>query len=155
QAYREAHPGARLVNLGIGDVTQPLPAAVINALHEATDEMARAETFKGYGPYAGYEFLLSEIAAHDFGACGVRFGVDEIFVSDGDKSDRPNPQELFSPGCGGALMAPVYPVYANRNVVGGRPAAADESGRYRGFVYLPCTAENGFQPALPSRHVDL
>lgn len=155
QAYREAHPGARLVNLGIGDVTQPLPAAVIRALHESTDEMARAETFKGYGPYAGYEFLLSEIAAHDFGARGVRLGVDEIFVSDGGKSDSANLQELFAPECVVALMDPVYPVYADSNVVAGRSAPADESGRYPGFVYLPCTAENGFQPALPSRHVDL
>jgi LL-diaminopimelate aminotransferase len=155
QAYREAHPGARLVNLGIGDVTQPLPAAVIQALHEATDEMARAETFKGYGPYAGYEFLLSEIAAHDFGPRGVRLGVDEIFVSDGGKSDSANLQELFAAECVVALMDPVYPVYADSNVVAGRSAPADESGRYPGFVYLPCTADNRFQPALPSRHVDL
>ena len=155
QAFRAAHPDVRLVNLGIGDVTQPLPAAVIKALHEATDEMARAETFKGYGPYAGYEFLLSEIAAHDFGARGVKLGLDEIFISDGGKSDSANLQEIFSPECVVALMDPVYPVYADSNVVSGRSGPADESGRYPGFVYLPCTAENGFQPALPSRHVDL
>src|SRR4029453_16502260 len=155
RAYGEAHRGARVVTLGIGDVTQPLPAAVIKALHEATDEMARAETFKGYGPYAGYEFLLSEIAAHDFGPRGVRLGVDEIFVSDGGKSDSANLQELFAGECVVALMDPVYPVYAESNVVAGRSGPADESGRYPGFVYLPCTAENRFQPALPSRHVDL
>ncbi len=155
QAFREAHPDARLVNLGIGDVTQPLPPAVIRALHEATDELARAETFRGYGPYAGYEFLLAEIAAHDFGARGVRLGLDEIFISDGGKSDSANIQELFSPECVVALMDPVYPVYADSNVLGGRSGPADESGRYPGFVYLPCTAENGFQPALPDRHVDL
>ena len=155
QAFRDAHPDARLVNLGIGDVTQPLPPAVIRALHEATDELARAETFRGYGPYAGYEFLLAEIAAHDFGARGVRLGLDEIFISDGGKSDSANIQELFSPECVVALMDPVYPVYADSNVLGGRSGPADESGRYPGFVYLPCTAENGFQPALPDRHVDL
>jgi LL-diaminopimelate aminotransferase len=155
QAFRDEHPGARLVNLGIGDVTQPLPPAVIRALHEATDELARAETFRGYGPYAGYEFLLAEIAAHDFGALGVRLGLDEIFISDGGKSDSANIQELFSPECVVALMDPVYPVYADSNVVAGRSGPADQSGRYPGFVYLPCTAENGFQPALPDRHVDL
>jgi LL-diaminopimelate aminotransferase len=155
QVFREAHPDARLVNLGIGDVTQPLPAAVIRALHEATDEMARTETFRGYGPYAGYEFLLAEIAAHDFGARGVQLGLDEIFISDGGKSDSANIQELFSPECVVALLDPVYPVYADSNVVAGRSGPADESGRYSSFVYLPCTADNGFQPALPDRHVDL
>jgi LL-diaminopimelate aminotransferase len=155
QAFREAHPDARLVNLGIGDVTQPLPPAVIEALHAATDEMARPETFRGYGPYAGYEFLLAAIAAHDFGARGVRLGLDEIFVSDGGKSDSANLQELFAPECVVALMDPVYPVYADSNVVAGRSGPADDSGRYPGFVYLPCTADNAFAPALPDRHVDL
>ena len=155
QAFREAHPEARLVNLGIGDVTEPLPAAVIRAVHQAVDELARAETFRGYGPYAGYEFLRAEIAAHDFGARGIRLGVDEIFISDGGKSDSANLQEIFAPDCVVALMDPVYPVYADSNVVAGRSGPADESGRYPGFVYLPCTAENAFQPALPDRHVDL
>src|SRR4029453_7823718 len=132
QVFREAHPDARLVNLGIGDVTQPLPPAVIRALHEATDEMARAETFKGYGPYAGYEFLLSEIAAHDYGARGIRLGPDEIFVSDGGKSDSANIQEIFATDCVVALMDPVYPVYADSNVAAGRSGPADASGRYPG-----------------------
>ena len=155
QAFREAHPDARLVNLGIGDVTRPLPPAVIQALHEGTDELARAETFKGYGPYAGYDFLRAEIAAHDFGARGIPMTVDEVFVSDGGKSDSANLQEIFSADCVVALMDPVYPVYADSNVVAGRSGPADESGRYEGFVYLPCTADNDFQPALPDRHVDL
>jgi LL-diaminopimelate aminotransferase len=154
-AFRAAHPEARLVNLGIGDVTRPLPPAVIEAMHAATDEMARAETFKGYGPYAGYDFLLAEIAAHDYGARGITLGLDEIFISDGGKSDSANIQEIFSTESVVGLMDPVYPVYADSNVVAGRSGAADESGRYAGFVYLPCTAENGFQPALPERHVDL
>ncbi len=155
KAFTDAHPGARLINLGIGDVTQPLPPAVIRALHEATDEMARAETFRGYGPYAGYDFLLSEIARHDFASRGVALGLDEIFVSDGGKSDSANLQELFATDCVVALIDPVYPVYADSNVLAGRCGPADASGRYAGFVYLPCTAENGFQPALPDRHVDL
>jgi LL-diaminopimelate aminotransferase len=155
KAFGEAHPGARLVNLGIGDVTRPLPPAVIRALHEATDELANTETFRGYGPYAGYEFLIAEIAAHDFGARGVKVGLDEIFVSDGGKSDSANLQEIFATDCVVAMMDPVYPVYADSNVVAGRSGPADESGRYRGLVYLPCTAENGFEPALPDRQVDL
>ncbi len=155
QAFTDAHPGARLVDLGIGDVTRPLPPAVIRAVHEAADEMARPETFRGYGPYVGYEFLRTEIAAHDFAPRGVKFAADEIFVSDGGKSDSANLQELFARECVVALMDPVYPVYADSNVVAGRTGRADESGRYAGIVYLPCTAENDFQPALPSGHVDL
>jgi len=155
KAFTDAHPDARLINLGIGDVTQPLAPAVIRALHEATDEMARAETFRGYGPYAGYDFLLSEIARHDFASRGITLGHDEIFVSDGGKSDSANLQEIFATECVVALIDPVYPVYADSNVLAGRCGPADASGRYAGFVYLPCTEENGFQPALPSRHVDL
>jgi len=150
KVFGDAHPDARLIDLGVGDVTQPLPPAVIRAVHAAADEMARAETFKGYGPYVGYEFLLAAIAAHDFGARGVKVGLDEIFVSDGGKSDSANLQEIFARDSVVALMDPVYPVYADSNVVAGRSGPADESGRYAGFVYLPCTAENAFQPALPA-----
>ena len=155
QAYREAHPDARLINLGIGDVTRPLPPAVVHALEDAAREQARAETLKGYGPYFGYDFLRAEIATHDFEARGVKLAVDEIFVSDGGKSDSANLQEIFATDCVVALMDPVYPVYADSNVIAGRSGPADESGRYAGFVYLPCTAENDFLPALPDRHVDL
>jgi len=154
-AFRAAHPDAKVTSLGIGDVTQPLPPAVVRALEEATAEMTRAESFKGYGPYVGYDFLRAEIAAHDFGARGVTIDPDEIFVSDGGKSDSANLQEIFSTDCVIALMDPAYPVYADSNVIAGRSGPADESGRYPGFVYLPCTAENGFAPALPDRHVDL
>ena len=155
KAFTDTHPEARLINLGIGDVTQPLPPAVIRALHEATDEMARGETFRGYGPYAGYDFLLAAIAQHDFASRGITLGQDEIFVSDGGKSDSANLQELFAADSVVALMDPVYPVYADSNVLAGRCGPADASGRYAGFVYLPCTAENAFQPALPDRHADL
>ena len=154
-AFAAGHPAARLVDLGVGDVTRPLPAAVVRALHEAADDMARAETFKGYGPYAGYEWLRAAIARHEFAPRGVTLGVDEIFVSDGGKSDSANLQELFATDCVVAVMDPVYPVYADTNVVAGRTGRADASGRYAGMVYLPCTAENGFQPALPDGHVDL
>jgi LL-diaminopimelate aminotransferase len=154
-AFAAAHPGARLVDLGVGDVTRPLPAAVVRALHEAADDMARTETFKGYGPYAGYEWLRAAIARHDFAPRGVSLAVDEIFVSDGGKTDSANLQELFATDCVVAVMDPVYPVYADTNVVAGRTGRADASGRYAGMVYLPCTAENDFQPTVPDRHVDL
>ena len=155
EAFQAAHPDARVISLGIGDVTQPLPPAVVEALQAAAAEMARPETFRGYGPYVGHEFLRAAIAAHDFGARGVAVGADEIFVSDGGKSDSANLQEIFAPECVVALMDPVYPVYADSNVIAGRSGPADASGRYPGFLYLPCTAENGFQPALPDRRVDL
>jgi len=155
ETFRRANPDARVISLGIGDVTQPLPAAVVAALEAAVREQARAETLKGYGPYVGYEWLRAEIAAHDFGARGVPLGPDEIFVSDGGKSDGASIQEIFADDCVVALMDPVYPVYADSNVMAGRAGPADESGRYAGFVYLPCTADNGFQPALPDGHVDL
>ncbi len=155
QAHRDAHPGVRLIDLGIGDVTLPLPEVVVQALVDAAREQARAETLKGYGPYVGYEFLRAEIAAHDFGARGVKLGPDEVFVSDGGKSDAANIQELFAQDAVVALMDPAYPVYADANVMAGRSGPAEASGRYPGFVYLPCTAENDFQPALPDRHVDL
>jgi LL-diaminopimelate aminotransferase len=154
-AFAAAHPEVRLLDLGVGDITRPLPAAVVRALHEAAEDMARAETFKGYGPYAGYEWLRAAIARHDFAPRGVALGVDEIFVSDGGKSDSANLQELFATDCVVAVMDPVYPVYADTNVVAGRTGRADASGRYEGMVYLPCTAENGFQPTLPDGRVDL
>jgi LL-diaminopimelate aminotransferase len=155
EAFREAHPRARIISLGIGDVTRPLPPAAIRALEEVAREMSRAETFRGYGPYVGYEFLRSEIAAQDFGARGVKITPDEVFVSDGGKSDSASIQEIFAGDAVVALMDPAYPVYADSNVIAGRSGPADASGRYGGFVYLPCTAENDFQPALPAGHVDL
>src|SRR5438093_5618525 len=155
KVFADAHQDVRLIDLGVGDVTQPLPPAVIRAIHEAADDMARRETFRGYGPYVGYEFLRAEIAAHDFGARGVKIAVDEVFVSDGGKSDSANLQEIFAPDAVIALLDPVYPVYADSNVVAGRTGPAHERGQYAGIVHLPCTADNSFQPALPDRHVDL
>jgi len=153
--FQAAHPDARLIRLGIGDVTQPLPAAVIEALHEAVDEMARAESFRGYGPEPGYEFLTDLIARHDYASRGVTIATDEIFVSDGAKSDTGNFQEIFSTDSVVALTDPVYPVYMDSNVMAGRTGAADDAGRYAGLVYLPCTAAKNFLPALPDRRVDL
>ena len=157
KAYTEsnAEAAARLIRCGIGDVTEALPEAVRYAMHEAVDEMGDRKTFKGYGPEQGYEFLQELIVAHDYGARGVKLAADEIFISDGGKQDSGNIQEIFATDAVVALMDPVYPVYVASNVMAGRSGAADASGRYAGFVYLPCTAENGFRPALPDRHVDL
>ena len=155
QVFAQANPGARLIRLGIGDVTRPLPPAVVKALHDAADELAHTESFKGYGPETGYTFLTELIAAHDYGARGVKMAPDEIFVSDGAKTDSANIQEIFAPDCVVALTDPVYPVYVDSNVMAGRAGRADQSGRYDRLVYLPCTAENGFSPALPTRSVDL
>jgi LL-diaminopimelate aminotransferase len=153
--FTAAHPDARIIRLGIGDVTQPLPPAVIKALHEAVDEMARAETFRGYGPEPGYEFLTALIAKHDYGSRGVNVAPDEIIVSDGSKSDSGNIQEIFAADATVALTDPVYPVYMDSNVMAGRTGPADERGRYAGVTYLPCTAENHFEPPLPERPVDM
>jgi len=155
RAFSDAHPGAQLIRLGIGDVTRPLAPAVVRALHDAADEMARAESFKGYGPETGYAFLTELIAAHDYAARGVTVTPDEIFISDGAKSDSANIQEIFGADCVVCLTDPVYPVYVDSNVMAGRAGRADAAGRYDRLVYLPCTAENDFSPALPSRPVDL
>ena len=155
KAFADAHPDARIIRLGIGDVTQPLPPAVIRALHEAVDEMARAETFRGYGPETGYEFLTALVAKHDYAARGVGVAPDEVFVSDGAKSDSGNIQEIFAADAVVALTDPVYPVYMDSNVMAGRTGEAGADGRYSGVVYLPCTAENRFEPPLPDRPVDM
>jgi LL-diaminopimelate aminotransferase len=155
EAFAAANPGARLIRLGIGDVTRPLPPVVIRALHDAADELGRAETFKGYGPETGYAFLAEQIAAHDYAERGVKVAPDEIFISDGAKSDSANIQEIFAPDCVVALTDPVYPVYVDSNVMAGRAGKAGQTGRYDRLVYLPCTEANGFSPALPDRPVDL
>jgi LL-diaminopimelate aminotransferase len=155
KAFATAHPDARLIRLGIGDVTLPLAPSIVRAMHEAVDEMGRVETFRGYGPEAGYEFLTELIAAHDYGARGVRVATDEIFVSDGAKSDTGNIQEIFATDAHVALVDPVYPAYVDTNAMAGRAGTAGADGRYSRILYLPATAENGFRPPLPDRPVDL
>jgi LL-diaminopimelate aminotransferase len=153
--FQAAHPDAKVIRLGIGDVTRPLPAAVIRAMHEAVDEMARPETFRGYPPETGWDFLLDAIVRHDYGERGIKLSTDEIVVSDGAKSDTGNIQEIFGPACVVALSDPVYPAYLDVTVMGGRAGSADASGRYDRIVYLPCIAENQFQARIPDRPVDL
>lgn len=153
-AYKAAHPEKEVISLGIGDVSRPLVPAVVNAMKRACDEMGQAGSFRGYGPYEGYEFLRKAIALHDYQALGVNIGEDEIFVSDGAKSDVANFQELFSEDSRVALQDPVYPVYLDTNVMAGR-SGKFENGQFKNIIYLPCTAENNFSPALPAEHADL
>lgn len=155
RGFQEANPDAKVIRLGIGDVTQPLAPAIVGALHNAVDEMGSASSFKGYGPETGYDFLARLIAEKDYASRGVQLDLDEIFISDGAKCDTANIQEIFSTDSVVALTDPVYPVYVDSNVMAGRSGNATEDGRYERFVYLPCTAENNFEPALPSSPVDL
>jgi len=142
--YKKKHTEADVISLGIGDVTQPLAPAVVGALHKAVDEMAVAASFRGYGPERGYDFLREAIVENDFRRHGIDVEADEIFVSDGAKSDTGNFQELLSKKCVVAVTDPVYPVYVDSNLMAGRT-----------IVKLPCTPENGFVPELPSGHVDV
>ncbi len=155
-AYQEANPDRRVIRLGIGDVTLPLPKAVIDALHRAADEMAVQETFRGYAPDLGYEFLRSAIARHDYKTRGVDIAVDEIFISDGAKSDSANIQEIFSGDSKIAVCDPVYPVYVDSNVMAGRTGDYDEkTGRWSRVIYMPCTTGNGFSPEFPQETPDI
>ena len=153
--FAEANPGADLIRMGIGDVVRGLPRPVAEAMKAACEELAHDESFHGYPPARGYDFLLEAIAGHEFRSRGVPVDADEIFLSDGSKCDSANIQEIFGLDQRVALTDPVYPVYCDSNVMAGRTGAADEQGRYEGLVYLPCTAENGFRPPLPDGHVDL
>lgn len=154
-AYKEAHPAEKVIRLGIGDVTQPLPTAVTTAMHQAVDEMARAETFRGYGPEQGYDFLIQKVIEHNYQSRGIQLGEDEVFISDGSKCDVGNIQEIFGIENIVAITDPVYPVYLDSNVMAGRTATLGSDGRFGNIVYLPCTAENQFRPALPTSKVDL
>jgi LL-diaminopimelate aminotransferase len=154
RTYQTAHPDARVIRLGIGDVTEPLAPAIVEAMHAATDELARRETFRGYGPEQGYDFLLDAIREHDYASRGVAIGGDEIFVSDGSKCDSGNIQELFALAARIAVTDPVYPVYVDSNVMAGRTGPLGADGRYAGLTYLVGNEANGFQPEPPSEPVD-
>jgi len=156
RTFKELNPQAEVISMGIGDVTQPLASAVIEAMHRAVDEMGRPETFKGYDDSGvGYEFLRKAIVEHDFEARGVNIDLDEVFVSDGAKCDTGNMQEIFGLDNVVAVADPVYPVYVDTNVMAGRTGPGGESGHYEGVVYMPATADNGFVPEPPKRPVDM
>ena len=156
KAYKEANPQANVISLGIGDVTQPLAPAIIEALHKSVDEMGDAATFHGYAPDLGYEFLRSAIAKNDYKDRGCDIEADEIFVSDGAKSDTGNIQEIFSADSKIAVCDPVYPVYVDTNVMAGRTGEYDtEKGTWSNVIYMPCTMENNFVPEFPKETPDI
>ena len=156
KAYSEAHPDKKIIRLGIGDVTQPLAPAIIKALHGAVDEMADAKTFRGYAPDLGYEFLRNVIAENDYKARGCEIAADEIFVSDGAKSDSANIQEILSLDNKIAVCDPVYPVYVDSNVMAGRTGTYDAAAQtWSDVIYMPCNAENNFVPELPKETPDV
>ncbi len=155
-AYQEAHPQEEIIRLGIGDVTQPLVPAIIDSMHKAVEEMAHAETFRGYAPDLGYEFLRNAIAKNDYADRGCRISADEIFVSDGAKCDSGNIQEIFGLDNKVAVCDPVYPVYVDTNVMAGRTGEYNpEAESFDGVIYMPCREENGFLPEFPKENPDL
>lgn len=155
-AFAEANPDKKIIRLGIGDVTQPLAPAVIRRMHEAVDEMADAATFKGYAPDLGYEFLRQTIADNDYKARGVEIAIDEIFISDGAKSDSGNIGDIFAKNNKIAVCDPVYPVYVDTNAMSGRTGEyLKDEERWSNVIYMPCTSENQFVPELPSEEPDI
>ncbi len=154
--YSNAHPDAKLIRLGIGDVTLPLAPSVIAAMHSAVDEMGKAETFRGYAPDLGYEFLRKAIIDGDYKAWGVDLDIDEIFISDGAKSDSGNIGDIFAADNRIAVCDPVYPVYVDSNAMSGRTGNYDKaSEKWSNVTYMPCTAENSFVPELPKERADV
>ena len=154
-SFRITHPKAKLIRLGIGDVTRPLPSACIKAMHKAVDEMADAKTFRGYGPEQGYPFLIEAVIKNDYAPRGIRLEPSEVFISDGAKSDTGNIGELLRWDNSMAVTDPIYPVYVDSNIMCGRSGMQDGSGKWSNVTYLPCTTENGFIPELPGHRVDL
>lgn len=153
-AYKEAHPEAPIIRLGIGDVTRPLCPAVIEALHKAVDEMGSTDTFRGYGPEHGYEFLRKAIVKNDFAPRGIQLDEDEIFINDGAKSDTGNFGDILGTDNSICVTDPIYPVYIDSNVMGGR-AGEVENGSWSKVTYCPCTAANDFTPQLPDHATDM
>ena len=154
-AYTEANPDKSVIRLGIGDVTKPLVPAVVDAMKKACDEMGNEETFRGYGPEQGYAFLREAIVENDYKARGIDIKVDEVFVSDGAKSDTGNIGDIFGKDNVVAVCDPVYPVYVDTNAMAGRAGDLGADGRWNKLVYMPCTAENGFAPAIPEKKADM
>ena len=153
-AYQQAHPEAPVIRMGIGDVTRPLAPAVIEALHHAVDEMGSAETFRGYGPEHGYEFLRQAIVENDFAPRGIQIDADEIFINDGAKSDTGNFGDILGTDNTLCVTDPIYPVYIDSNVMDGR-AGDFKNGAWSRVTYCPCNAENDFVPALPENSADM
>ena len=155
RVFQAENPKAKLINLGIGDVTGPLPRACIEAMKRAVDDMANQKRFHGYGPEQGYDFLIDAIIKNDFNPRGIQLDRTEVFISDGAKCDIANIQEIFSTRNIVAIPDPVYPVYVDSNVMAGRTGQANEKGQYDGIVYMPALEDNNFIPQPPNAHVDI
>lgn len=153
--FKNENPQADIIRLGIGDVTRPLPPAIIESLHKAVDEMADEKTFKGYGPEQGYDFLIQKVIEYDYTPRGIKLDTDEVFISDGSKCDTGNIQEIFGLDNLIAVTDPVYPVYVDSNVMAGRAGSLGTDGKFDKITYIPCTAENKFIPELPKHKVDI
>lgn len=155
--FLERNPAASedLIRCGVGDVTEPLPRAAVDAMHRAVEELAHRETFRGYPPYEGYEFLRGKIAQHDFRDRGIEIADDEIFISDGSKNDCGYILDILGHQNRVAITDPVYPVYVDTNVMAGHTGQGKEDGRYEGIIYLPCTEQNDFVPEPPNERADL
>ena len=155
RGFAAANPTAKVIRLGIGDVTRPLPPAILKAFHEAVDDLARVETFAGYGPEQGYDWLIDTIIKESYNPLGVSLKIAEMFISDGSKCDCANILDVFALDNRVAIGDPVYPVYNDTNVMIGRTGEADDKGYYQGIVYMPSTEANHFIPALPTEKVDI
>ena len=154
--FKVTHPGKRLIRLGIGDVTRPLPQACITAMHKAVDEMSKAETFHGYGPEQGYDFLIEAILKNDFASRGISLSPTEIFINDGAKSDTGNIGEVLRWDNSMGVTDPIYPVYIDSNVMCGRAGVLEEeTGKWSNVTYMPCTSENNFIPEIPDKRIDI
>ena len=153
--YSKANPEKRIIKMGIGDVTLPLVPSVIKGFQEGVDEMSRIKTFRGYGPYEGYRFLREAIVKNDYNSRGVQIDIDEIFISDGSKSDTGNIQEIFGNDNKIAITDPVYPVYVDTTIMAGRAGRMQEKGYFEGIIYMPCTEDNNFIPDIPTIKADL
>lgn len=153
--FQKNNPDAKIIKMGIGDVVLPLVPGVISAFHEGVDEMAKQESFKGYGPEQGYDFLRQAISENEYKNRGVDINEDEIFISDGAKCDTGNILEIFGQDNIVAVQDPAYPVYVDTTVMAGRTGKVQENGYYEGLVYMPCNAENGFIPEIPSEKIDI
>lgn len=154
RAYREAHPDADVIRMDIGDVTLPIPDSAIKAMHKAVDDMTCKQSFHGYGPEQGYDFLRNAIADNDYAARGIEIAADEIFISDGAKSDLGNLGDIYSDDSIVAVADPGYPVYVDSNVIDGRGGELS-NGKWSRFVYLECNEKNGFKPVPPTQHSDV
>ena len=154
--YQEENPDKKIIKLGIGDVTRPIVPKVLEQMHDAVDEVGKSESFRGYGPEQGYEFIRKAIVENDYKKRGINIELDEVFVSDGAKCDCGNIVDLFGTNNKVAITDPVYPVYLDTNIMSGRTGKYDEeTGKYEGIIYLPCTAENNFVPELPKEVPDM